>query len=59
MVTCAYDKKKALVIQFKTFKNKLVSGFQMAGMEGRLIQVNVLVANELLDTRLKSRTPGV
>lgn len=39
--------------------NKLVIDYYMVGAEGRLIQENILIANELLDTRLKSGEPGV
>lgn len=31
----------------------------MAGVEGRLIQENVLIANELLDSNLNNGDPGV
>lgn len=46
---------KALAMCLKEVMGKLVSKFQMAGVEGRLIQENIFVTNDLLDARLKTR----
>lgn len=50
---------RTLALRLKWVMGKLVSEHQMAGVEGRQIQENVLIANELLDTRFKSKEAGL
>lgn len=49
---------KALASRLKLVMNNLFTEYQMAGAEGRLIQQNILIANELLDTKSKKREAG-
>ncbi|KAL5715982.1 hypothetical protein ACHQM5_017730 [Ranunculus cassubicifolius] len=49
---------KVLASRLKTVMPELVSEFQSAGIEGRQVQEGVLVANELLDSQIRSKKPG-
>ena len=50
---------KVLAIRLKAVLPKLVSDFQCGGMEDKLIQEGILVANELIDSRIRGSTAGV
>lgn len=50
---------KVLALKLKTVMGKLVSEFQKAGVEGRQIYENVLMANELLALKVKSNESGI
>lgn len=50
---------KALASRLKVVMRKIIAEFQMVGVEGRLIQEKVLIANELLDSKFMSGRPDV
>nr|XP_009599592.1 uncharacterized protein LOC104095219 [Nicotiana tomentosiformis] len=50
---------KVLTERLKTVINKLIGGHQMAFIKGRQIMDASLIANEVVDSRLKSKIPGV
>lgn len=45
---------KALANRLKVVMKRLITEFQLAEVEGRLIQENILIAKELLNSRLKN-----
>lgn len=45
--------------RLKEVKRKLVSKYQIAGVEGRHIQENILLSNELLDLGWLNKEPSV
>ncbi|CAL1375754.1 unnamed protein product [Linum trigynum] len=50
---------KLLFLRLQPFMNRLVSRHQFAGLKHRQIHEAALIANELVDSRLRSGRPGV
>lgn len=50
---------KVLAIRLKGVLPDLISNLQCGGLPSRQIHKGVLVANELLDSRIKAKEPGV
>lgn len=50
---------KVLAIRLKLVMNKIISPVQCAYMEGRQITDGILIANELVDSRLALCNPGM